>query len=109
MCLSADSGERPDPEDDFGEGLGHISEKLSEVSRRILSDVEVDISANGCGKRLQIKPMTLTEGNVWVYETTAIDEATSFEFKPLRNGTDWSLGNNYWSRGGETIEVYPGF
>lgn len=55
------------------------------------------------------QPMTLTEGNVWVYETTAIDEATSFEFKPLRNGTDWSLGNNYWSRGGETIEVYPGF
>jgi len=27
----------------------------------------------------------------------------------MRNGTDWSLGSNYWSRGGETVEVYPSF
>jgi glycosidase len=51
----------------------------------------------------------LTEGNVWVYETTTIPETTQFEWKPLRNGTDWSTGSNYWSRGGQTIEVYPSF
>jgi glycosidase len=55
------------------------------------------------------QPMTWTEGNIWVWETTSIGEATQFEFKPLRNGTDWSQGGNYWSRGGQTIEVYPTF
>lgn len=45
----------------------------------------------------------------WVYETTAIAETAQVEWKPLRNGTDWSAGANYWSRGGQTIEVYPGF
>ncbi len=53
--------------------------------------------------------MTWTEGNVWTWETTAIAETAQFQWKPLRNGTDWSLGGNYWGRGGETIEVYPGF
>ncbi len=53
--------------------------------------------------------MTATEGNVWVWETTSIGETTQFEWKPLRNGTDWSLGGNYWARGGETVEVYPSF
>ena len=52
---------------------------------------------------------TSTEGNVWVYETTSVSETTQFEWKPLKNGTDWSTGSNYWSRGGETIEVYPSF
>ncbi len=50
-----------------------------------------------------------TEGNVWVSETTAIGESTQFEWKPLLNDTSWSLGANYWARGGETVEVYPGF
>ncbi len=54
-------------------------------------------------------PMTWTEGNVWVWETTSIGETTNFEWKPLRNGTDWSVGGNYWGRGGQTIEVYPNF
>ena len=53
--------------------------------------------------------MTWTEGNVWVWETTSIGETTNFEWKPLRNGTDWALGGNYWSRGGQTIEIYPSF
>lgn len=52
---------------------------------------------------------TWTEGNVWVWETTSIPETTEFEWKLLRNATDWSLGGNYWARGGETIEVYPSF
>ncbi len=52
---------------------------------------------------------TLTEGNVWTWETTSIGETTQFEWKPMRNGTDWSLGANYWARGGETVEVYPSF
>lgn len=51
----------------------------------------------------------LTEGNVWVYETTSIGETTQFEWKPLRNGTDWPTGGNNWSRGGQTVEVYPSF
>lgn len=52
---------------------------------------------------------TATEGNVWVWETTSIPETTAFEWKPLRNGIDYSLGSNYWGRGGQTIEVYPSF
>lgn len=54
-------------------------------------------------------PMTFTEGNVWVWETTSFSTTTGFDFKPLRNGTDWSLGANYSSRGGQTMEVYPSF
>jgi glycosidase len=56
-----------------------------------------------------LQAMTFTEGNVWVWETTGFSTTTAFDFKPLRNGTDWSLGGNYSSRGGETIEVYPSF
>jgi hypothetical protein len=56
-----------------------------------------------------LQAMTFTEGNVWVWETTGFSTTTAFDFKPLRNGTAWSLGGNYSSRGGETIEVYPSF
>jgi glycosidase len=50
-----------------------------------------------------------TAGDVWVWETTSIGEGTQFEFKPLKNDTTWSQGNNYWSRGGLTVEIYPSF
>lgn len=52
---------------------------------------------------------TWTPQSIWVWETSQIGESTPFEFKPLINDTAWSLGNNYWSRGGMTVEVYPGF
>jgi glycosidase len=54
-------------------------------------------------------PMTWTEGDVWTWETTAIPETSQFQWKPMRNGTDWSLGGNYYGRGGESIEVYSSF
>lgn len=50
-----------------------------------------------------------TPQNVWVWETSGVAEATAFEFKPLINDTIWSTGNNYWMRGGMTVEVYPAF
>jgi len=39
------------------------------------------------------------------------DDRTTLRVRvePLRNRTDWSLGSNFWGRGGETIEVYPSF
>jgi len=55
------------------------------------------------------QPAAWTEGNVWVYETTGIGEDAQFEFKPLKNDTIWSQGDNYWGRGGMTIEIYPTF
>lgn len=52
---------------------------------------------------------TWTPQHIWVWETSSIDESTSFEFKPLINDTLWANGNNYGMRGGMTIEVYPTF
>jgi hypothetical protein len=50
-----------------------------------------------------------TAGNVWTWETTGIGAGSAFEFKPLKNDTTWSQGNNYGSRGGLTVEIYPSF
>ena len=55
------------------------------------------------------RSMRWTTGDVWVWETTNIGEGTQFEFKPLKNDTTWSQGNNFWSRGGLTVEIYPSF
>lgn len=52
---------------------------------------------------------TWTPQNSWVWETSQIGESSAFEFKPLINDTTWSLGDNFWSRGGMTVEVYPDF
>jgi glycosidase len=52
---------------------------------------------------------TESAGNVWIWESTSIGESTQFEFKPLINDSTWSQGNNYWSRGGMTVEIYPSF
>ena len=51
---------------------------------------------------------TWTAGNVWVYETPASDGA--FEFKPLVNDVDWSVGANYIVPSGHsTVDIYPFF
>lgn len=52
---------------------------------------------------------TWTPQHVWVWETTSIAETTAFQFKPLVNDSVWSQGNNYWMRGGMTVELYPVF
>lgn len=55
------------------------------------------------------QPMTWTPADIWTWETTGITEDTAFEFKPLINDTTLSLGNNFWGRGGMTVEIYPKF
>lgn len=52
---------------------------------------------------------TWTPQNIWVWETSQIAETSAFEFKPLINDQTWSVGDNYWSRGGMTVEIYPEF
>ena len=39
----------------------------------------------------------------------ALRRGTQREMWEESNDTTWSQGNNYWSRGGLTVEIYPSF
>ncbi len=43
--------------------------------------------------------------NVWVWKTTSIESGKKFEWKPRKNGEDWSQGGNFVGYGGQTTEI----
>ncbi|MDB4930122.1 MAG: esterase family protein [Myxococcaceae bacterium] len=46
-------------------------------------------------------------GDVWEWSSTGV--ASAFEWKPLLDDRDWSLGPNYRATPGATLDIYPRF
>jgi predicted alpha/beta superfamily hydrolase len=51
--------------------------------------------------------LTRLAGDVWEWSSTGV--ASAFEWKPLLDDRDWSIGPNYRASPGATLDVYPRF